>query len=134
MNIDKEVLKQKFKEEDWNFVFRSAHEITSVMLVESYNIFDIEKREEMIQECLENLWKKIMQGKVDASKNIFSFIWKNSWYRAGEILRKENRRNGIAAMTPYETIEEDSKDFFDATSRMSNKYVSQIVKELSTQM
>ena len=89
MNIDKDKLSDKFRLQDWNYVFKQAKIITDFLLIQNFKIYDIERREDMSQECLENFQKKILQKKVDPDKNLFAFIWKNSRFRVLEILRKD---------------------------------------------
>lgn len=131
MNIDKEKLSEKFKQQDWDYVFRQAKIITDFLLIQSFKIYDIERREDMSQECLENLQKKILQKKVDSDKNLFAFIWKNSYFRVLEILRKENNRHRIAKFIPYDTLEDTSiSNYFDSIEGVGNKYVPNNLKEL----
>ena len=130
MNIDKEKLSNKFKLQDWDYVFKQAKIITDFLLIQSFKIYDTERREDMSQECLENFQKKILQNKVDPDKNLFAFIWKNSRFRVLEILRKENNRNRIANFIPYDTIVDSTSDYFDAISKNGNKYVPKELQEL----
>ena len=104
LNIDKEQLKQKFKLRDWDFVFNAAYQITDFILVQTYKITDGEIRQDIIQECCENLYKKILQNKVQENNNLFSFIWQNSDFRIREILRKERKRKTIASFVSYDTL------------------------------
>lgn len=104
LNINKEELNRKYNEGNMDYFFEKAREITDFLLSSSYSVKDPEKRADMTQDCLENLWKKILQGKVDGQKNLMSFIWQNSSYRILEIFRKENNRTRIAPMCSYEDI------------------------------
>ena len=131
MNIDKEKLSERFKMQDWDYVFRQAKIISDFLLIQSFKIYDTERREDMSQECLENLQKKILQGKVDPDKNLFAFIWKNSRFRVLEILRKENNRHRIAKFIPYDTLEDTTiSDYFDSIEGVGNKYIPSNLKEL----
>jgi hypothetical protein len=103
MNIEKSKLKKAFEENDWNFVFDKAYEITDYLLTSEFKIFDEEKREVIRQECIENLWKKIVKGKCDPNQNLFSFFWINARFRILEILRKEKGRKRIATFLPFDT-------------------------------
>jgi DNA-directed RNA polymerase specialized sigma24 family protein len=107
LDVDKEKLNKSFNEGDMTYFFSEAHRITDFVLSRNYKVFDEEKREDMTQECLMNLWKKIQQGKVDGSKNLMSFIWQNSTYRILEIFRKENNRNRIAKFISLDAQEGD---------------------------
>ncbi len=105
LEIDKEELRNKFIENDWEYVFDKVYKISEYLLIHNYNIYNPEIRDDMKQECAENFFKKIEQGKVDASQNVFSFIWKNSTFRILEILRKENNRKRIAYMLPFDLVD-----------------------------
>jgi len=105
LDINKEKLNEKYNEGDMNYFFDRAQKITDFVLTKSYKVYDSEKRADMVQECLENLWKKVKQGKVDGSKNLMSFIWTNSNFRIQEIFRKENNRKRIAPFISYDNEE-----------------------------
>jgi len=105
LNIDKDILNEKYNSGDMDYFFSKANEITDFILTRKYNIYDDEKRADMTQECLENLWKKVKVGKVDGSKNLMSFVWQNSTFRILEILRKEKNRNRIAPFISYDNEE-----------------------------
>jgi DNA-directed RNA polymerase specialized sigma24 family protein len=105
LDIDKEVLNRKYNDGDMDYFFDKAQKITDFVLTKTYKIYDSEKRADMVQECLENLWKKVQQGKIDPTKNLMSFIWTNSNFRIKEILRKEQNRNRIAPMISYDNEE-----------------------------
>ena len=102
MDIDKSLLQKSFKEGNYEYFFSQAKKITDFVLIRSFGVYDEEIRNDMSQECLENLWKKIQAKKVDPSKDLMSFIWANSSFRIREIRRKENRRNSIAPMMAYD--------------------------------
>ncbi len=131
MDINRELLTEKFNEGDFNVFFEEAMKIADFVIADQFKIYDIHIRQDMLQECMENLWKKILQGKVDPTKNLFAFIWRNSKFRILEILRKEKRRKEIAHFTTYDDIDGET-DYFDYASHQGNKYMSTIVKELST--
>lgn len=105
MDIDGKKLSLKFKEEDWDYVFKEAHIIADFILVNKFSIYNRDIREDMVQDCLENLHKKIIAKKVDPDKNLFAFIWTNSRLKILEILRKEKNRNRIAKFTSYQNLE-----------------------------
>lgn len=102
MDIDKTLLQESFKNGNYEYFFSQAKKITDFVLIRSFGIYDEEIRSDINQECLENLWKKILAKKVDPSKDLMSFIWANSSFRVREINRKENRRNRIAPMLSYD--------------------------------
>lgn len=104
LEIDKRTLNEKYNKGDMKYFFSEAEKITDFILSRNYKIFDPEKRADITQECLLNLWKKIKSGKVDENKNLMSFIWKNSTYRILEIFRKERNRNKIARFVSYEDL------------------------------
>ncbi len=104
LEVNKVALNEKYNKGDMNYFFKEAEKITDFILSRNYKVFDPEKRADMTQECLLNLWKKIEQGKVDGSKNLMSFVWQNSTYRILEMFRKENNRNRIARFISYEDI------------------------------
>lgn len=108
LDINKEELQKKYQNGDMTYFFNSAKKITDYILSRNYKIFDVDIREDMTQECLLNLWKKIEQGKVDGSKNLMAFIWTNSNFRILEIFRKENNRNRIAQFISIEEFETDA--------------------------
>lgn len=113
MDIDKDKLSKKFKEKDWDYVFKEAETISNFLLINKFSIYDEEARNDMSQECLENLHKKILADKIDPDKNLFAFIWANSRFRILEILRKENNRRRIATFVNYDELEglSDYKDY-----------------------
>lgn len=121
MDIDKNELSEKFKEGDWNYVFKKAQTISEFLLVSKFNVYDPEVRNDMTQECLENFHKKVIANKVDPDKNVFAFIWTNSRLRILEILRKERNRNRIATFTNYQDLEGLS-DYVDFESNVGNRY------------
>lgn len=102
MDIDKAVLTKSFIDKDYDSFFKMAKEITEFRLIRGFNVYNEEERNDMTQECLENLWKKILAGKVDPTQNLMGFIWQNSNFRIMEIFRKRNRRNDIAPMLDYD--------------------------------
>lgn len=123
MNIDKEELKRKYKENDMEYVFSKALEIAGYILVRQFSIYDKELVEDFKQECVENLWKKVIKGKIDPNNNVFSFIWQNSYYRIMEILRKEKNRKRIAKFYPYDEVEGSyTMDIIDWNSGVGNRY------------
>ena len=103
-DIKPEVLSEKFKSGDENFFYSKAAEITNFLLIKTFSVYDENDRQDMVQECMLNLFKKVKQGKVDPSKNLFSFIWTNSRFRILEIIRKESNRRRIAPMVSYDNI------------------------------
>lgn len=105
MNIDKDKLSEKFKEEDWDYVFKEAEVISRFLLTNTFSIYDEDIKDDMTQECLENLLKKIKADKVNPEQNLFAFIWANSRFKILEILRKENNRNRIATFVDYQELE-----------------------------
>lgn len=119
LKVDKVELEKRFRTGDWNYVFEQAIKISDYVVSQSFSIYDQVLKEDMIQECMENLWKKIMAGKCDPNQNIFSFIWQNSEFRILEMLRKEKNRKGIATFVSY-----DSKDYeiYSEESHIGNRY------------
>lgn len=104
LNINKEELIQKFKKRDWEYVFNAAYRITDYILVQNFKITDADVRQDLVQECCENFYKKILSNKVQEDNNLFSFIWQNSTFRILEILRKERKRKAIASFVSYDTL------------------------------
>lgn len=92
MEINKEELRTRFQCQDWNYVFDKAYKISDYLCCKVYKMAERHDKEDIVQECLLNLHKKIIQNKVDENNNIFSFIYTNSNYRILEILRKERNR------------------------------------------
>ena len=119
LDIDKEELKNRFVKSDWEYVFDKVYKISEFILIKHYNIYNHDILEDMKQECAENFYKKIEQGKVDGTRNIFSFIWKNSTFRILEILRKEGNRKKIAYFMPFDLV--DFEVYKNET--VSTKYV-----------
>ncbi len=128
LDINKEVLNNKYNEGDMDYFFDKAEKITDFVLSRNYKIYDTERRADMVQECLENLWKKVQQGKIDGSKNLMAFIWQNSTWRIGEILRKENNRNRIA---PFISYDNDEMEFMKGigSARYSEVEINRIIME-----
>ena len=113
LDIDKDKLKEKFKEGDWEYVFDKVYRISGFIISRNFRIYDPDKADDMKQECAENFFKKIEKNKVNPEQNIFSFIWKNSTFRILEILRKENNRKRIANfisfdLADFEVYKDDS--------------------------
>lgn len=102
MEIDKVQLKEFFLDKKFDSFFIKAKEIADFVLVREFSIYDEDVRNDMSQECMENLWKKILANKVDPSKDLMAFIWKNSRFRILEILRKEKNRYKKAPMLEYD--------------------------------
>lgn len=123
MEIDKIKLQEYYKQGDFENFFKEAKVITDFILIRTFKVFDHDRREEMSQECLENLWKKVIQNKIDPDKNLMSFIWTNSKNRVLEIFRKQRRRDSIAKFVSYEY-----SDFLDHKSYASYRYMD---KELA---
>jgi len=119
LNINKEELEKRYKEGDWEYVFSQAYSISDFIISHYFKIFDISIKEDIKQECMENLWKKVLAGKCDPEQNLFSFFWKNSMFRILEILRKEKNRKGIATFVSYE-----NKDYeiYEESSGNGSKY------------
>lgn len=107
LDIDKDELNKKYNDGDMSYFFDKASQITDFLLTRKYSVFDSEKRADMAQECMLNLWKKVEEGKVDGSKNLMSFVWQNSTFRILEIFRKENNRNRIAQFVSLDAQEND---------------------------
>lgn len=102
MNVDKILLKDSYLNGNFDYFFKQAKEITDFVLVRKFSIYDEDIRMDMSQECLENLWKKILANKIDPSKDLMAFIWKNSDFRIREILRKQKKRDEKAPMLAYD--------------------------------
>ncbi len=104
--VDKIKLKQEFLKENWDYVFKEAYKISDFLLSQKYKISSEDIRQDMAQECCLNLYKKVLEGKVNPDKNIFSFMWANSDFRIREILRKSRKRDTIAKFISYDNIVE----------------------------
>lgn len=102
MDIDKAELQEFFVAKEFDSFFSRAKEIADFVLIREFSIYNEEIRRDMNQECMENLWKKILADKVDPTKNLMAFIWQNSRFRILEILRKERNRERIAPMMEYD--------------------------------
>lgn len=127
LNINKEELKKKFKEEDWEYVFDKAGRISDFIIFQKFGIYDQYAREDLKQECLINFWSKIQAGKCDPERNLFSFIWQNSTFRILEVLRKENHRRRIARFVSFE-----AEDYITFQKEIGKKYVPQLLQEVWT--
>lgn len=132
MDIDKDKIIKFYQEGDMNSFFKEAEKISSFLIMHNFKIYDRDVVEDMTQECLENLWKKIIQGKVDGSRNLFAFVWRNSSFRILEILRKEKNRRKKAQFFEYDEIEKGFSDYVMEGARLSSRYSSTLVRELST--
>ena len=131
MDIDREKLSKKFKEKDYNYFFEQAKIITNFLLIQNFKIYNKEIREDISQECLENLWKKVLKGKINPDQNLFAFIWKNSQFRTLEIFRKEKNRNRIAKFSNYDDLNDIKiSDYIDYRKEIGYKYVDTNLKEL----
>ncbi|MFW6026168.1 MAG: hypothetical protein ACOCRX_07480 [Candidatus Woesearchaeota archaeon] len=132
MDVDKDKIVRVFQEGDMESFFKEAEKISSFLIMHHFKIYDREVVEDMTQECLENLWKKVVQGKVDENKNLFAFVWRNSSFRILEILRKESNRKKKAQFCEYDEVEKGFSEYVLEGSRLSAKYSSPLVRELST--
>lgn len=128
MNIDKEKLSQKFKDGDWEYVFKDVLEISGFIISNNFKIYDLEIQNDMKQECAENFLKKVHQGKCDPNRNLFAFIWKNSNFRILEILRKQKNRDKIAKFISYDGME--TTDYINNQDGVRDKYVSLEEREM----
>ena len=131
MDIDKEKLQYYYVSGQMDDFFREADRISSYLIYSFFKIYNKDVAEDLRQECLENLWKKITQNKVDPTKNLFAFIWKNSYWRVMEILRKEGKRKNKVQFCEYDEIE-GFGDSLVFDNGFGNRHVSVLVKELST--
>lgn len=127
LNVNKEELKRKFKEKDWEYVFDKAGRISDFIIFQKFKIHDQCAREDLRQECLINLWNKVQAGKCDPERNLFSFIWQNSTFRILEVLRKENHRKKIVRFVPFE-----AEDYITFQRKIGKKYVPQLLQEVWT--
>jgi len=59
LEIDKEKLNLKYNSGDMEYFFIEANKITDYVLSRNFNVRDEDKRADMVQECLLNLWKKV---------------------------------------------------------------------------
>ena len=125
MDINKEKLSERFKEEDWNYVFKEAMKIADFVVSGTFKIYNKDVKEDMIQECLLNFYKKILQNKVDPNKNLFAFIWKNSRFRVLEMLRKQRKRNDIVHFFSYDEV--INSDYIDSESGAGNRYLKEAI-------
>ena len=125
LNVNKEELKNKFIEEDWDYVFDKAEKISDFIISRRFKIYDLHIKEDIRQECLVNFWTKIQAGKCDPERNVFAFIWQNSTYRILEILRKENNRKRIAKFMSFE-----AEDYIVFKKGIGEKYVPSHLQEL----
>jgi len=123
LDIDKDELKIKFQQEDWNYVFDKVYRISEFIILRNFKIYNKDIVDDMKQECAENFLKKIENNKVDPEQNVFSFIWKNSTFRILEILRKESKRRKIAYFLPFDYV--DYEIYRDNNSEISNRYVEE---------
>jgi len=131
MDIDKDKLKEEFLKKNYDYFFKEARVITNFLLIQSFKIYNQDIREDMIQECLENLWKKVVNNKVKSEYNLFAFIWKNSQFRILEIFRKEKNRNRIAPFTSYDELDDIKiSNYIDSRKEIGYKYVDTQLKEL----
>lgn len=105
MDINKEELSLKYKEGDMEYVFKQAQTISEFLVVSKFCIYDPDRKKDIVQECLENLYKKVLANKINPNKNLFAFIWSNSNFRILEILRKERNRKRIARFSSYQDLE-----------------------------
>ena len=127
MNIDKELLSKRFKENDMEYVFKQAEDITNYLIVHNFKIYNEEIKNDMCQECLLNFWKKVQQGKCDPDNNVFSFIWQNSTWRILEILRKERNRNEKVKFVCYDDTDENNySNFIDSKFYIGDRYSVEI--------
>jgi hypothetical protein len=119
LQINKQELEKKFIERDWEYVFDKAYQICDFLISQKFKVLDLDLKNDMIQECIENLWKKILDGKVEENRNMFSFIWKNSVFRILEILRKDSNRKRIAMFVSYDT---NDFEIYKGDSAWGEKY------------
>jgi DNA-directed RNA polymerase specialized sigma24 family protein len=91
--------------------------------IQKFKIYDEHYRQDMTQECLENLYKKVLRNKINPNDNIFSFIWTNSNFRILEILRKERNRKRIATFSSYDDLDNNNlSSCIDFDTNVGNRY------------
>ena len=123
LDIDKEELKTKFQQEDWNYVFDKVYRISEFIIMRNFRIYNLDVVDDIKQECAENFLKKIESNKINPEQNVFSFIWKNSTFRILEILRKENNRKKIAYFLPFDLVDYEVYKDEEITGKYSEEYV-----------
>lgn len=122
LSIDQEELLKKYKEKDWNYVFKATELISSCILTKYFKIQDYELRKDIIQDCCENLYKKILANKIKEDGNLFCFIWKNSTYRILDVLKKTKNREKIAVFVSYDAL-------FDGADVDANTDANNVISE-----
>lgn len=110
--VEKEELKKRFLNKDWDFVLDVCSRISSYILETTYkdNNLDIETRQDIVQECTMNFWIKIQQEKVDPENSIFNLIYKNSNFRILDFLRKDRNRKKKVTFCSYDGYMENILD------------------------
>lgn len=108
--IEKEELKKRFINKDWNYVLDVCAKVSHYILETTYkyNNISVETREDIVQDCTLDLWRKIQQDKVDPENNIFSLVYKNSNFRILDFLRKEKNRRKKATFISYDEFLENT--------------------------
>lgn len=131
MEINKIELKNEFIRKDYDSFFKHAFEIANFLIVRKY-VIPKEEREDIVQDCMESLWNKLVEGKIDPERgDLMSFIWRNSSFKILDYLKKKKRREGIAYMISYDEILSDIS-FDEIKNDKSMKYSPDSVYEATT--
>ena len=124
LSIDKEEYNREFKDKNWEYIFKETKNIINFILENNYKILDENTKDDLIQECLENLWYKIQNNKIKNSDNLFGYVWKNSSFKIRELFRISKNKNKIAQFVSIEKIndlEDESKEQKQIIIRMEDK-------------
>ncbi len=107
--VEKEELKKRFINKDWNFVLDVCARVSNYILETTYkdNKIDLETRQDIVQDCTLDFWRKIQEDKVDPENNIFSLMYKNSNFRVLDFLRKDRNRKKKATFVSYDEYMEN---------------------------
>lgn len=113
MEIDKAKMRKEYLSGDYDSFFKDAAEVTGYLLNKKYYMtIQPDERGDVLQDCLESLWQKHLNNKIDAKKgDLMAFVWKNSTYKILDYLKKKRRRDKIAYFFSYEEVLSDNNCF-----------------------
>lgn len=106
MDIDKEELAKQLEKGNLDYVFVQAYQIASFVIYAKFNIADEEYANDLLQDCMADLLKKVIRKKIDTSKNVFAFIWANSRLTILDNMRRKRNRAKIVKFVSIESLQE----------------------------
>lgn len=127
MKIENSILQEKVIEKDYEYILDKAYQIASSIVSspqKGINVFDLEMREDLIQESVAHIYKNLIEDKINPERNVFNFIYTSCRNKIIEHLRVHSRRKRIRF---FEQFDESSLEF----KKIKIEEEPEIVKESS---